>query len=77
MMPVMDGLEATRCIRRLEKEKHQRKVPISALTANSTMLDQEACLKAGMDSFISKPCSAEKLYKCLLELEKVMDYDDL
>jgi CheY-like chemotaxis protein len=51
-MPKMDGLEATSAIRKLEEVKHNKRVPIIAMTANP---DRERCLKAGMDDFIFKP----------------------
>jgi len=52
-MPVMDGLEAARAIRRVESGG--RRVPIIALTANASTADRERCLTAGMDGFIAKP----------------------
>jgi|GEM_PF-375595 len=51
-MPVMDGYEATKNIRQLEKETH---VPIVAVTAHVLEDAQKKCLEAGMDDFISKP----------------------
>ena len=54
MMPVMDGLEATKAIRMLERED-AKKIPIIAMTANAFEEDRKACLDAGMDEHIGKP----------------------
>ena len=54
-MPVMDGLEATRQIRALEKARGLRHCPIIALTANAYSENQRQCEAAGMDSFLAKP----------------------
>jgi signal transduction histidine kinase/CheY-like chemotaxis protein len=54
VMPVMDGLAATRKIRELEAQSGAH-VPIIAVTANVMPGDRERCLAAGMDEFISKP----------------------
>jgi CheY-like chemotaxis protein len=59
MMPVMDGLEATRRIRAMGTEA--AKVPIVAMTANAMESDRERCLEAGMDEYISKPIKAQEL----------------
>lgn len=58
MMPVMDGLEATRRIR--ESEKNHR-TPIIAMTANAMEADRDRCIAAGMDDYISKPIRAPAL----------------
>jgi signal transduction histidine kinase/CheY-like chemotaxis protein len=62
-MPEMDGIEATQQIR---QQLHYQPV-IAAVTANAMQDDKEACLKAGMDDYISKPIQLEKL---MLLLEK-------
>ncbi len=54
MMPVMDGLEATRRIRALERAD-AASVKIVAMTANAFAEDRQACLEAGMDAHIGKP----------------------
>jgi two-component system, sensor histidine kinase and response regulator len=62
MMPVMDGLEATRRIRAEETTGH---IPIIALTANAMEADRDRCLAAGMDEYLSKPLKAADLQTML------------
>ena len=64
-MPILDGLEAARQIRTLEAERARRRVPILALTANTLAEDRDACLAAGMDSFLVKPVDPDKLAEIL------------
>jgi len=64
-MPVMDGFEATRELRRREAGKPGRQLVI-ALTANATAEDREACRVAGMDDFLSKPFRRSELTAMLL-----------
>ncbi|MFY0662451.1 MAG: response regulator [Shimia sp.] len=54
-MPVLGGLEATRQIRAYEKDVARPACKIIAVTANAQPSDAEACMKAGMDDFLSKP----------------------
>lgn len=69
-MPEMDGLEATRQIRALERAVGRRS-PILALTANAMRGDEEVCLNAGMDGYIPKPFEAEKLLRAVQEAAHV------
>ena len=54
-MPVMDGIEATRRIRSHHSRVKNRRIPILALTAHALPSDQEQCLNAGMNGYITKP----------------------
>ncbi len=63
-MPEMDGLEATRRIRELEKETSWR-IPIIAMTAHAMQGDRERCLEAGMDDYVSKPLEPKVLFNVL------------
>ena len=67
MMPVMDGLEATKAIRGLERED-ARKIPIIAMTANAFEEDRKACLDAGMDEHIGKPIDIPLLKRTITKL---------
>ena len=66
-MPVLDGLEATRRIRQLEIEQKLPRKPIIALTAHAFREQQEKCLAAGMDGYLSKPISLRVLGDTLRE----------
>ena len=61
MMPVMDGLAATRLIREEEQSAALPAVPIVAMKANALESDRLLCLDAGMDAHVTKPISAEAL----------------
>ena len=64
MMPVMDGMEATQCIRDLKRED-AASIPIIAMTAQTTADIRETCRKAGMDDYIAKPIREEELAKVI------------
>ncbi|WP_239161164.1 response regulator [Chromobacterium violaceum] len=61
-MPVMDGLEATRRLRRLASWGER---PILAMTANAMSGDRERCLEAGMNDHVTKPIDPDKLFAAL------------
>ena len=67
MMPVMDGLEATKAIRMLERED-AKKIPIIAMTANAFEEDRKACLEAGMNEHIGKPIDIPQLKRAITKL---------
>jgi two-component system, sensor histidine kinase and response regulator len=66
-MPVMDGIEAARSIRVLERERG-RHIPIIAVTAHARTEDRARCLEAGMDAYLSKPFDSELLRRTIAEL---------
>jgi len=63
-MPVMDGLEATQCLRQIPGFET---LPIIAMTANAFAEDQARCLDAGMNDFIAKPVDPDFLYVTMLK----------
>jgi len=65
MMPVMDGMEATRLIRSLSGP--EANIQIIALTAHAMQGDRETYLGAGMDGYVSKPVRAAELFSALSE----------
>ena len=60
-MPIMDGFEATRHIRRLEQQTNQPRIPIIAVTAHAFDHIRQDCLDAGMDEHLSKPFDLDQL----------------
>ncbi|MEO5345580.1 MAG: response regulator [Magnetococcus sp. YQC-9] len=64
-MPEMDGLDATRALRR--EGSWAARMPIIAMTANAMVQDQEACLAAGMNAHIAKPIEPATLYRVLAQ----------
>jgi signal transduction histidine kinase/CheY-like chemotaxis protein len=66
-MPVMDGYEASRVIRRFEEEEGLPRTGIIALTAHALRGQQTRCLDAGMDECLIKPLSLERMKQMLLQ----------
>jgi two-component system, sensor histidine kinase and response regulator len=62
-MPVMDGVTATRAIRKMEGLD---KLPIVAMTANAMEKDRQACIDAGMDDVLTKPIDPQSMWDVLL-----------
>ncbi|MBT4400701.1 MAG: response regulator, partial [Bacteroidetes bacterium] len=68
-MPIMDGYETTRQIRKYEQDENRESgIYIIAMTANAMKGDREACLDVGMNDYISKPFKAEELKHKLEQL---------
>ena len=64
MMPVIDGLSATRGIRELDRED-AKKIPIIAMTANAFDEDIKRCIEAGMNAHLSKPLEMDKVVETI------------
>ena len=64
-MPIMNGYEATQSIRQLPQG---RSLPIAAMTAHAMKGDEEKCLEAGMDGYVSKPIQQDRLFQTLFRL---------
>ena len=63
MMPVMNGLEATKNIRHSSRE--DKKLPIFAMSANAFVEDEKQSIEAGMNGHLSKPIDSKKLLEVL------------
>lgn len=72
MMPVMDGLEATKAIRALN-HPDARTIPIIAMTANAFAEDEQRSRAAGMNLFLTKPIDADKMLKTVAQCLKNKD----
>ena len=68
-MPVMDGLEATRAIRALDRPD-AKTIPIIAMTANAFDEDVQRSLQAGMTAHLSKPVEPDRLFETLKRLTR-------
>ena len=67
LMPVLDGLEATKQIRALERPD-AADIPIIALTANAFADDAKKCKEAGMDAHLTKPINLDKMLRTICGL---------
>jgi signal transduction histidine kinase/ActR/RegA family two-component response regulator len=75
-MPLMDGVAATREIRRLERETDAVRTPIIALSANVMTHQVAEYLTAGMDAHLAKPIQVAKLYEALLAVRPRLGLTD-
>ena len=75
-MPVMDGFEATRRIRKLE-EKNGGHIPIIALTASALVGERDVFINAGMDDYIIKPLDIKKLFQVINRLLSVEEEQNI
>ncbi len=71
MMPVMNGYEATRCIRSLERTD-AKEIPIIAMTANAYIEDVEKAKNAGMNDHLAKPLDVQKMLNVIAKYVKKM-----
>jgi CheY-like chemotaxis protein len=65
-MPVMDGMESTLEIRKLEEAEDRRRLPIIAMTAHALKGDRERCMAGGMDGYIVKPINISELTEAIV-----------
>jgi hypothetical protein len=66
-MPVLDGLETTRRLRKREAENGWTRWPVMALTGNAMQEEQDACLAAGMDACMTKPMRMSEINAIVAE----------
>jgi len=64
-MPRLDGLAATLAIRAGEAKHRNRNIPIVAMTGNSSQQDRQDCLDAGMNGYLTKPVSSERILEAV------------
>lgn len=66
MMPVMDGITATKTIRAMERPD-AKTIPIIAMTANAFKEDEEKCMATGMNEHLAKPLEEDKVVRAIYE----------
>ncbi|MFO7727126.1 MAG: response regulator, partial [Desulfonatronovibrio sp.] len=67
-MPVMTGVEATKCIRSSSDLGYKKDIPIFAVTAHTLPGDRESFLQAGMNDYLSKPVTLKDLQRVLKQV---------
>ncbi|MCG7377017.1 ATP-binding protein [Paenibacillus sp. ACRSA] len=77
MMPIMDGLEATRKIRAMEQDEMRHAIPIIAMTGNVLDGEKDKCLAAGMNDFIGKPFTLEALGKVIEKWQNTSEHREI
>ena len=70
MMPIMDGFESAREIRKIEKEENRKYTPIIAFTANTLNNDFKKCVENGMNYLMEKPFNAYKFIEIIESFEQ-------
>lgn len=70
IMPVVSGIEAAKAMRAHELENGRKRTPILAVTAGATAEDEKNCLRAGMNGYMSKPLTPQKLASFLAYIEE-------
>lgn len=65
-MPVLDGLGATRQVRRFERDHARARVPVVAYTSSASSVDHSLLRECGLDDLLDKPCDAQTLRQCLM-----------
>ena len=75
MMPLMDGLEATRTIRAMQRPDAAT-IPIVAMTANTFSEDEQRSRAAGMNLFLNKPIDAQKMLSTVAQCLKIRQQDN-
>ena len=73
-MPKMDGIEATQAIRNSKDNNFDPEISIIAVTAHAFEEDRERCIKAGMNSYVTKPFNSEELLK---EIERLVQAEEI
>ena len=74
-MPGMDGYEATRAIRRREREEGAPRTPIVALTARASRGNEELCIAAGFDGYLAKPYRSRELGEAIAAVAPAAEPD--